>query len=164
MVRFIQRTVHFDPWLSILTQKIVHFRPGPSSLTQMTVQFGSRPSTRFWPPVSNFIQLKTREQVTCEIPRIRLTDRSQCCSCANFKDYYQQAMESNREKNSEISLLQIKNHELKTELEKMKNERNKIKRSLLEQEDINRKMDLERQKAEKKQEIFTKILDQLSIP
>ena len=73
-------------------------------------------------------------------------------------------MESNREKNSEISLLQIKNHELKTELEKMKNERNKIKRSLLEQEDINRKMDLERQKAEKKQEIFTKILDQLSIP
>ena len=73
-------------------------------------------------------------------------------------------MESNREKNSEISLLQRKNHELKTELEKMKNERNKIKRSLLEQEDINRKMDLERQKAEKKQEIFTKILDQLSIP
>ena len=73
-------------------------------------------------------------------------------------------MESNREKNSEISLLQRKNHELKTELEKIKSERNKMKRSLLEQEDINRKMTLERQKAEKKPEIFTKILDQFSIP
>ena len=72
-------------------------------------------------------------------------------------------MESNREKNKEIAFLQRKNHELKTELEKMKTERNKIKRSLLEQEDLNRKMDLEIQKAENKQEEFTKILDQLSM-
>ena len=72
-------------------------------------------------------------------------------------------MESNREKNKEIAFLQRKNHELKTELEKVKTERNKIKRSLLEQEDLNRKMDLEIQKAENKQEEFTKILDQLSM-